>query len=63
MATRGGTSLELTGREFKLLEYLIVNRGTVHIARIRRKIDDPFHIKPSPTVSGVAFVLRAMEEN
>lgn len=88
-ATRGSTPLELTGREFELLEYLLVNRGTVvsremiardvwktnvrytsldnvidvHIARIRRKIDDPFPIKLLHTVRGVGFVLRATEEN
>jgi DNA-binding response OmpR family regulator len=65
---RGSSTLDLTCREFELLEYLLVNRGTVvsremlardvwkatvrhtsldnvidvHIAHIRRKIDDPF---------------------
>jgi DNA-binding response OmpR family regulator len=89
MAARGSMPLELTGREFELLEYLLVNRGTVvsremiardvwkttvrytsldnvidvHIARIRRKIDDPFPIKLLHTVRGVGFVLRATEEN
>jgi DNA-binding response OmpR family regulator len=89
IATRGATQLELTGREFELLEYLLVNRGTVvsremiardvwkatvrytsldnvidvHIARIRRKIDDPFPIKLLHTVRGVGFVLRAIEES
>jgi two-component system, OmpR family, copper resistance phosphate regulon response regulator CusR len=85
---RGDTVLELTGREFELLEYLLVNRGTVvsremlardvwkvtvrytsldnvidvHIARIRRKIDDPFSVKLLHTVRGVGFVLRQAEE-
>ena len=89
IATRGSTSLELTGREFELLEYLLANRGTVvsremiardvwkttirytsldnvidvHIARIRRKIDDQFPIKLLHTVRGVGFVLRASEED
>jgi two-component system copper resistance phosphate regulon response regulator CusR len=35
----------------------------VHIARIGRKIDDPFNIKLLHTVRSVGFVLRAMEEN
>lgn len=87
--TRGNTPLELTGREFDLLEYLMVNRGTVvsremvardvwrtsvrytsldnvidvHIARIRRKIDDPFAVKLLHTVRGVGFVVRAIEED
>jgi DNA-binding response OmpR family regulator len=89
MVSRGETTLELTGREFELLEYLLVNRGTVvsremlardvwkvtvrytsldnvidvHIARIRRKIDDPFSAKLLHTVRGVGFVLRRAEEN
>jgi DNA-binding response OmpR family regulator len=88
-ASRGTTQLELTGREFELLEYLLANRGTVvsremiardvwkatvrytsldsvidvHIARIRRKTDDPFPIKLLHTVRGVGFVMRAIEEN
>ncbi len=87
-AVRGNTSLELTAREFELLEYLLANRGTVvsremiardvwqspvrhatldnaidvHIARIRRKIDDPFPIKLLHTVRGVGFVLRKPED-
>ena len=87
-AVRGNLSLDLTGREFELLEYLLVNRGTVvsremvardvwkttvrytsldnvidvHIARIRRKIDDPFVVKLLHTVRGVGFVLRSMQE-
>jgi DNA-binding response OmpR family regulator len=35
----------------------------VHIARIRRKIDDQFQIKLLHTVRGVGFVLRASEED
>ncbi|HEY1987081.1 MAG TPA: response regulator transcription factor [Terracidiphilus sp.] len=88
-AVRAQTALDLTGREFELLAYLLVNRGTVvsremvardvwktsvrytsldnvidvHIARIRRKIDDPFSRKLLHTVRGVGFVLRANEEN
>lgn len=87
-ATRAGSALELTLREFELLEYLLVNRGTVvsremiardvwkspiryttldnvidvHIARIRRKVDDPCSIKLLHTVRGLGFVLRQSEE-
>jgi len=35
----------------------------VHIARIRRKIDDPFPTKLLHTVRGVGFILRTAEEN
>ena len=86
---RGDLQIDLTGREFELLEYLLVNRGTVvsremvardvwkttirytsldnvidvHIARIRRKIDDPFPVKLLHTVRGVGFILRSVEES
>jgi two-component system, OmpR family, copper resistance phosphate regulon response regulator CusR len=95
MDTRGHTvardeiQIDLTGREFELLEYLMVNRGTVvsremvardvwkttvrstsldnvidvHIARIRRKIDDPFPVKLLHTVRGVGFILKTVEES
>jgi two-component system copper resistance phosphate regulon response regulator CusR len=84
IVTRGATSLDLTGREFELLEYLLAHRGTVvsremiardvwkatvrytsldnvidvHVARIRRKVDDPYPVKLVHTVRGVGFVLR-----
>jgi two-component system, OmpR family, copper resistance phosphate regulon response regulator CusR len=87
-ATRGATPLELTLREFELLEYLLLNRSTVvsremiardvwktpmryatldnvidvHIARIRRKVDDPFPVKLLHTVRGLGFVLRQGED-
>jgi two-component system, OmpR family, copper resistance phosphate regulon response regulator CusR len=87
MAHRSGKTLDLTGREFDLLEYLLVNRGTVvsremlarsvwkessrstalenvidvQIARLRRKIDDPFPKKLLHTVRGVGFILREEE--
>jgi DNA-binding response OmpR family regulator len=87
-ASRAGTILDLTAREFELLEYLMVNRGTlvsremivrdvwkapmrystldnvidVHVARIRRKLDDPFPLKLLHTVRGVGFVLRMPQE-
>lgn len=86
---RGDIPIDLTGREFDLLEYLLANRGTVvsremvardvwkttvrytsldnvidvHIARIRRKIDDPFPAKLLHTVRGVGFILRTVEES
>jgi DNA-binding response OmpR family regulator len=82
--TRGGRELELTGREFELLEYLLRNRGQVvsremlardvwketgratpldnvidvHIARLRRKVDDAFESKLIHTVRGVGFVVK-----
>jgi len=83
-ATRGEQRLDLTAREFDLLEYLLRNQGCVvsremlarevwketarhtpldnvidvHIARLRRKVDDPFDRKLVHTVRGVGFVLR-----
>ena len=83
-ATRGGRPLELTAREFELLEYLLRNRGRVvsremlardvwketgratpldnvidvHIARLRRKVDDTFEPKLIHTVRGVGFTVR-----
>ena len=79
-----GQTLDLSAREFELLEYLIRNHGRVvtremlardvwkenarptpldnvidvHIARLRRKIDDPFPTKLVHTVRGVGFVVR-----
>jgi two-component system copper resistance phosphate regulon response regulator CusR len=89
VATRENTTLDLTGREFDLLEYLMLNSGSVvsremvardvwkttvrytsldnvidvHIARIRRKLDDPFPVKLLHTVRGLGFVLRIAEES
>ncbi len=85
IATRANRVLELTAREFELLEYLIrhvdqvVSREMlarevwkesarhtpidnlidVHIARLRRKMDDPWPKKLLQTVRGVGFVLRS----
>ena len=85
VATRGNRVLELTAREFELLEYLmqhvdqvvsremlarevwkesarhtpIDNLIDVHIARLRRKMDDPWPKKLLQTVRGVGFVLRS----
>ncbi len=86
-ARRDGKDLELTAREFELLEYLLrhkeqvvsremlarevwkeTSRATpldnvmdVHIARLRRKLDEPFDHKLIHTVRGVGFVLREEE--
>jgi DNA-binding response OmpR family regulator len=83
-ATRSGSLLELTPREFDLLAYLIchageavsrdqlahhvwreTNRATpldnvidVHVARLRRKLDDGHTKKLLHTVRGVGLVLR-----
>lgn len=81
--TRNHNRVELTAREFELLEYLVQNHGRVvtremlardvwketgratpldnvidvHIARLRRKIDDSFDLKLLHTVRGVGFML------
>jgi len=83
--TRGSQSLDLTVREFDVLEYLLRHGGhvvsremlardvwrvtaratpldnviDVTIARLRRKVDDPFEPKLLQTVRGVGFVLRS----
>src|ERR1700678_1346358 len=88
VATRGHAVLDLTGREFDLLEYLLLNSGSVvsremvardvwkttvrytsldnvidvHIARIRKKLDDPFPVKLLHTVRGLGFILRKAED-
>ena len=87
LVTRAGRPLDLTAREFELLEYLLRHQGhvvsremlardiwreparftpldnviDVHIARLRRKVDDPFADKLLHTVRGVGFVLREGE--
>ena len=84
LATRGGQRLDLTAREFDLLEYLVRNQGRVvsrevlardvwketaratpidnvidvHVARLRRKVDDQFDRKLVHTVRGVGFTVR-----
>jgi len=84
VVTRAGQRLELTRREFDLLEYLVRNQGgivsremlardvwkepsratpidnviDVHVARLRRKLDDPFDKKLLKTVRGMGFVLK-----
>jgi DNA-binding response OmpR family regulator len=85
VVSRGGDTLDVTAREFELLEYLmrhadqvvsremlarevwkesarhtpIDNLIDVHIARLRRKLDDPYPRKLLQTVRGVGFVLRS----
>jgi len=85
--TRGSRSIELTSREFDLLEYLLrhhqqlvsremlardvwkePSRATpldnvidVHIARLRKKVDQDAPAKLIHTVRGVGFVLREGE--
>src|SRR5499425_424555 len=82
---RGGRSVDLTVKEFEMLEYLLRHGGhvvsremlardvwrvsaratpldnviDVTIARLRRKVDDPFEPKMLHTVRGVGFVLRS----
>jgi len=86
--TRGGQALELTAREFELLEYLVRHQGhvvsremltrdvwkeagrhtpldnviDVHVARLRRKVDDQFGQKLVHTVRGVGFVVREEQD-
>jgi two-component system, OmpR family, copper resistance phosphate regulon response regulator CusR len=81
---RAGQTLELTAREFELLEYLLRHQGhvvsremltrdvwkeasrhtpldnviDVHVARLRRKVDEQFEQKLVHTIRGVGFVLR-----
>ena len=81
---RAGARLDLTPREFDLLEYLLRNQGRVvsremlardvwketvrhtpldnvidvHMARLRRKVDEPFKKKLVETVRGVGFLVR-----
>jgi two-component system copper resistance phosphate regulon response regulator CusR len=80
---RADQLIELTVREFDLLEYLVRNRGRVvsremlardvwketgratpldnvidvHIARLRRKVDDAFDVKLIQTIRGVGFMI------
>jgi len=86
--TRREHSLDLTGKEFEILECLLRHQGhlvsremlarevwhvsaratpldnviDVTMARLRRKIDDPFEKKLVHTIRGVGFVLGARQE-
>jgi two-component system copper resistance phosphate regulon response regulator CusR len=88
VVTRAGKPIELTVREFELLEFLLRNKGRVvsremlardvwkennratpldnvidvHIARLRRKVDDEFEPKLVRTVRGVGFKLSEDED-
>lgn len=81
---RAGQRVDLTGKEYEILEYLFLNKGRVvsremlsrevwkevsrqtpldnvidvHVAHLRRKIDDNFNRKLLHTVRGLGFVLR-----
>jgi DNA-binding response OmpR family regulator len=80
---RAGQRIDLTAREYELVEYLFRHQGhivsremiardlwkesrqtpldnviDVHIAHVRRKIDDPFPTKLLHTVRGLGFTLR-----
>ncbi|MBI4342757.1 MAG: response regulator transcription factor [Candidatus Omnitrophica bacterium] len=81
-AARGGKALDLTNREYALLEFLlhhtneVVSRTMlaehvwehdfdplsnvidVHIARLRRKIDEEFSVKLLHTVRGSGYLLK-----
>ena len=82
--SRDGQRIDLTAREFDLLEFLVRHRGRVvsremlarevwketsratpidnvidvHVARLRRKVDDQFNSKLVHTVRGVGFTVR-----
>jgi two-component system copper resistance phosphate regulon response regulator CusR len=84
---RAGQELDLTAREYELLEYLVRHRGTlvsremlagdvwkesargtpldnvidVHVARLRKKVDQGFAVRLIHTVRGVGFLLREGE--
>lgn len=86
-AYREGVVIDLTSREYELLEYLLRNQDSVvsremlardvwketgratpidnvidvHIARLRRKIDDGYERKLLHTVRGVGFILREQD--
>jgi len=86
-ARRGGKELELTSREYALLEYLmrhadrVVTRTMlaehvweqdfdplsnvidVHIARLRRKIDDGFRKKYLQTMRGTGYTLKDPDDS
>ena len=87
VVSRDGQRIDLTTREFDLLEFLVRNKGRVvsrdmlarevwketsratpidnvidvHVARLRRKVDDQFSRKLVHTVRGVGFTVREDE--
>lgn len=84
LVTRSGQKIDLTAKEYELIEYLFRNQGRivsremiardiwkevarqtpldnvidVHMAHLRRKVDDQFKSKLVHTVRGLGFVLR-----
>jgi DNA-binding response OmpR family regulator len=82
-ARRGATDLELTAREFDVLEFLVRRAGDVlskqeilagvwefafdgdpnivevYVARLRRKVDDPFAVPLLATVRGAGYRIAA----
>lgn len=82
--TRAGQAIELTAKEFEVLECLMRHQGQVvsrdmlarevweettwiaplhnvidvHVARLRRKVDEPFPRRLIQTVRGLGFVVR-----
>ena len=82
--TRAGAEIQLTAKEYELLEYLMRHQGhvvsrnmlaqdvwrigeratpldnviDVHVARLRRKIDDGAQVRLLKTARGVGFVLQ-----
>ncbi|HYV42487.1 MAG TPA: response regulator transcription factor [Thermoanaerobaculia bacterium] len=85
--TRAGRKIDLTNREYELLEYLVRHKGTlvsremlardvwgeterctpldnvidVHIARLRKRIDQEEAVRLIHTVRGVGFIVREGE--
>ena len=56
---RAGTLLHLTVREFDLTGYLLLdNVIDANIARLRKKVDEPFGKPLIHTVRGIGFCLR-----
>ena len=89
LVIRAGEKIELTAKEYELLEYLFRNQGRVvsremiardiwkevarqtpldnvidvHMAHLRRKVDDQFKSKLVHTVRGLGFVLREEKDS
>jgi DNA-binding response OmpR family regulator len=85
--SRGGNAVEMTTREYELLEYLVRHKGTlvsremlardvwgetqrstpldnvidVHIAHLRKKVDQGRSVRLIHTVRGVGFIIREGE--
>jgi len=85
--SRAGDAIDLTPREYEMLEYLVRHRGTivsremlardvwmepergtpldnvidVHVARLRKKVDQGYAVRLIHTVRGVGFLVREGE--